>query len=401
MTRPDHFALTRRKGSRWDIWLASRSMDLDRLHAMLDRLERLNERNEIEHVGKAVALDAERYVSVTRHQRELERIFRRGQQLIALSVDLPEPGSYLPTAIGDVPVLLVRGDDAKVRAFVNACRHRGSAVCEEPGSGRRLSCPYHGWTYDLDGRLVAVPDRTAFTGCIEDEALRVLPADEAHGLIVCDADPGGAADVDDYLGSMAPEIAHLGFESLTPITSYEAEVAMNWKLGSDAAMESYHVPYLHKATVGPMARVGYSYDRFGRHHRMGILGKGDELVPTDEGDAMGLLGRMTLVHHLYPTSMMPVGAGVVAHQRCEPGRTPDTCRLRLWTYSWSDMADEEDSKRRHYVSDLLWKVVNDEDNRVCATAQRAFSSGALERVVFGAGEAGLTGMHESWDAAIA
>jgi phenylpropionate dioxygenase-like ring-hydroxylating dioxygenase large terminal subunit len=65
------------------------------------------------------------------------------------------------------------------------------------------------------------------------------------------------------------------------------------------------------------------------------------------------------------------------------------------------MSDEEDAKRRHYVSDLLWRVVNEEDNRVCATAQRAFSSRALERVVFGANEAGLRGMHESWDAAIA
>jgi phenylpropionate dioxygenase-like ring-hydroxylating dioxygenase large terminal subunit len=375
-------------------------MDLDRLTAMLERLQQLNERNEIEHHGSAIEFDTDRYVSVERHALELERIFRHGQQLVALTADLPESGSYLPTAIGDVPVLLVRREDGTVGAFVNACRHRGSAVCEEPGTGRRLSCPYHGWTYDLDGRLVAVPDRTAFTGCIEDEGLRSLPVDERYGLIVCDPDPAGSADVDDYLGPMAPEIAHLGFETLTPITSYEAEVAMNWKLASDAAMESYHVPYLHKTTVGPMARVGYTYDRFGRHHRMGILGKGDEIVPTDERDALGLLGRMTLVHHFYPTSMMPVGAGVVAHQRCEPGRTPDTCRLRLWTYSWSDMTDEEDRKRRHYVSDLLWKVVNDEDNRVCTTAQRAFSSGALERVVFGAGEAGLTGMHQNWDAAI-
>ena len=133
---------------------------------------------------------------------------------------------------------------------------------------------------------------------------------------------------------------------------------------------------------------------------MGILGKGDEIVPESEREGLGYLGRMTLVHHLYPTSMMPVGAGVVAHQRSEPGATPGTCLLRLWTYSWTDMTDEEDAKRRHYVSDLLWRVVNEEDNRVCTTAQRAFDSGALERVVFGANEAGLRGMHESWDAAI-
>jgi phenylpropionate dioxygenase-like ring-hydroxylating dioxygenase large terminal subunit len=376
-------------------------MDLDRLNAMYERLQQLNERNEIEHHGRAVEFDTDRYVSVDRHERELSHIFRRGQQLLALSADLPSSGSYFPTRIGDVPILLVRDASNQLRAFVNACRHRGSAVCEEPGSGKRMSCPYHGWTYDLDGRLVAVPDRTAFTGCMEHETLRALPVDERYGLIVVDPDPDGYADVDDYLGPMAGELAHLGLETLTPITSYTAEVAMNWKLGSDAAMESYHVPYLHDTTVGPMSRVGYTYDQFGRHHRMGILGKGDEIVPTSERDALGLLGRMTLVHHLYPTSNMPVGAGVVGHQRCEPGSTPGTCYLRLWTYSWTDMSDEEDAKRRHYVSDLLWRVVNEEDNRVCATAQRAFASGALERVVFGANEAALRGMHQNWDAAIA
>jgi carnitine monooxygenase subunit len=376
-------------------------MDLDRLAGMLERLERLNERNEIEHHGEAVAFDTERYVSLTRHALELDRIFHHGHQLVAFSADLPDAGSYLPTRIGHVPVLLVRGTDRKLRAFVNACRHRGSAVCEESGTGKRLSCPYHGWTYDLDGRLVAVPDRTAFTGCFEDEALRALPVDERYGLVVVDPDADGRADVDDYLGPMAPELAHLGFENLTPITCYTAEVAMNWKLGSDAAMESYHVPYLHDQTVGPLSRVGYTYDQFGRHHRMGILGRGDEIVPTSERDGLGYLGRMTLVHHLYPTSNMPVGAGVVAHQRCEPGATPETCLLRLWTYSWTDMSDEEDAKRRHYVSDLLWRVVNEEDNRVCATAQRAFSSRALERVVFGSNEAALRHMHTNWDAAIA
>ena len=376
-------------------------MDVDRLLAMLERLQQLNERNEIEHHGDPAGFDTDRYVSVERHERELESMFRRGQQLTAFTADLPTTGSYFPTRIGDVPVLLVRDAHGRVGAYVNACRHRGSAVCEVAGTGRRLSCPYHGWTYDLDGRLVAVPDRTAFTGCVEDESLRALPVDERYGLIVVDPDPSGHANVDAYLGAMGPELAHLGFETLTPIASYEAEVAMNWKLASDAGMESYHVPYLHDTTVGPLSRVGYTYDRFGRHHRMGILGAGEELVPTAELDGLALLGRMTLVHHLFPTSMMPVGAGVVGHQRAEPGATPGTCLLRLWTYSWTDMSDEEDAKRRQYVSDLLWRVVNEEDNRVCTTAQRAFASGALERVVFGANEAGLRGMHESWDAAIA
>src|SRR2546423_174728 len=107
-------------------------MDVERLSAMYERLVRLNERNEIEHHGEPVMLDTRRYVSTERHALELERLFRQGQQLLAFTADVRAPGSYFPTRIADVPVLLVRGADGRLRAFVNACRHRGSAVCEEP-----------------------------------------------------------------------------------------------------------------------------------------------------------------------------------------------------------------------------------------------------------------------------
>ncbi|MCU1487356.1 MAG: (2Fe-2S)-binding protein [Actinomycetia bacterium] len=363
---------------------------------MLGRLLELNERHAIEHVGGPAAVDTDRYVSTERHERELDRMFRRGAQLVGFSADLPEPATHLPLRVGDVPVLLVRDDDGAVRAFVNACRHRGSPVCETAGSGRRLTCPYHAWTYDLGGALVGVPDRTAFEGCIEGEALRPLPVDERHGLIVVDPDPVGAADVDDYLGAMAPELAHLGFDRLVAVEVREVELAMNWKLGADAAMEAYHAPYLHKATVGPMTQVGYAYDGYGRHHRMGLLGVTEHPLTADEHDPMRILEGVTLVHHLYPTSMVVVGAGVVAHQRCEPGATPDTCTLRLATYAWGGPVTE----KHRYLSELLWRVVIEEDCRVQQAAQRAFSSGALDRVLFGANEPGLHGMHASWDAAL-
>jgi phenylpropionate dioxygenase-like ring-hydroxylating dioxygenase large terminal subunit len=371
-------------------------MDGGRLQAMLGRLLELNERGVIEHVGGPVAVDTARYSSVERHGRELDRIFRHGAQLVGFSADLPEPGTHLPVHVGDVPVLLVRGDDGAVRAFVNACRHRGAPVCEAAGSGRRLTCPYHAWTYDLEGALVGVPDRGAFEGRIEGEGLRALPVDERHGLIVADADPDGTADVDDYLGTMAPELAHLGFERLAAVEVRTTEVAMNWKLGADAAMEAYHAPYLHKATVGPMTRVGYAYDGFGRHHRMGLLGVTEHPLAVDEADPMHILEGVTLVHHLYPTSMVVVGAGIVAHQRCEPGRTPDTCTLRLATYAW----DGPVTDKHRYLADLLWRVVIEEDCRIQEGAQRAFSSGVLDRVLFGANEPGLQGMHASWDAAL-
>ena len=119
-------------------------MDGGRIRAVLDHLLTLDDRPE--HVGGPVELDVARYTDPGRQQRELERIFRRETQLLALSCDLPEPESFLPTRLGDVPVLLTRDSGGALRAFVNACRHRGSPVAEEGGCGKRLSCPYHGWT---------------------------------------------------------------------------------------------------------------------------------------------------------------------------------------------------------------------------------------------------------------
>ena len=107
-------------------------------------------------------------------QLEQERIFRRFWQYVGHTGDVAEAGSFAATRVGDVPVVLVRDDEGTLRAFVNICRHRGSIVCE--GSGRRatLQCPYHAWTYGLDGRLIAAP-RSEREGGIEREELCLVP----------------------------------------------------------------------------------------------------------------------------------------------------------------------------------------------------------------------------------
>ena len=375
-------------------------MDVERLTSMMKRLVALNERHEIEHVGGPAALDAARYVSTERHDQELERLFRQAPQLLAFSCDLPGPNTFATGRLGDLPVLLLRDGEGVLRAFLNACRHRGAAVADGCGEARRLSCPYHGWTYELDGRLTGIPDRTAFEGCVDGEGLLALPVSERYGFIVVCADPDGRADVDEYLGEMAPELAHFDLAGLVPVNVHEAEIAMNWKLANDAAMEAYHVPYLHKATVAPMTSFGYAYDSFGAHHRMGLLGTGVTMPEGDVEDPMRYLEGLTLVHHLFPSSMIVVGAGIVVHQRCDPGRTPDTCVLRVTSYSWGHPADDAAREHQQMLSDLLWKVVLEEDCRVQSGAQRSFSSGATDRVLFGANEPGLRGMHAAWDAAL-
>jgi hypothetical protein len=99
--------------------------------------------------------------------------------------------------------------------------------------------------------------------------------------------------------------------------------------------------------------------------------------------------------------MVVVGGGIVVHQRCDPGRAPDTCWLRVTAYSWTAPVDDEARVRNEMLSGLLWKVVLEEDCHVQQRAQRAFSSGALDRILVGANEPGIQGMHANWDAALA
>lgn len=362
-------------------------MDIARLDAIRARLVGLNERHEIEHVGGPTVIDTDRFVSEQRLRAEQDVLFGCEPQVLAMSCDLPAGGSWTTARLGRVPVLLTRDHDGAARAFRNACRHRGAHVAEGPGEGRRVSCPYHGWTYDLEGRLVGVPDRTAFAGCIEHEGLVPLAADEAHGFVVVSA---GAerVDAEAYLGELAPELEHFGFADLQPVAVHEAEIAMNWKLGNDSAMEAYHVPYLHEGTVGPMTSYGYAYDAFGRHSRMSLLG-------VEDGEAEGLAG-LTLVHHLFPASMLVVGTGIVVHQRSDPGDRPGSSWLRLASYTWP--GEVTDSHRT--LADFLWKVVHEEDCRMMAGAQQSFAAGSIDRLVLGANEPGVAALHRNWDEAL-
>src|SRR5215210_6745289 len=93
--------------------------------------------------------------AVLRHERE--RIFRRTWQYAGRTEQVGEPGSFLACDLAGIPVVLVRGKDGTLRGFHNVCRHRGSLVCEGEGRRETLQCPYHAWTYDLDGSLRAAP----------------------------------------------------------------------------------------------------------------------------------------------------------------------------------------------------------------------------------------------------
>ncbi len=162
------------------------------------------------------------YVDPVRWQREMDLIFKRLPLLLAFTCEMPNPGDFKSVDVVGVPVLIVRGQDGLVRAFIGVCSHRGTLLTEE-GKGRceQFTCPYHGWTYDDCGALIGVAGRRKF-GDIDtaSRALTELPSVERAGLIFVALTPGGSIELEDYLGGMLPELESFGLANIMTYDSF-------------------------------------------------------------------------------------------------------------------------------------------------------------------------------------
>ena len=178
---------------------------------------------------------------------ERDRIFRRSWQYVGHTGEVAEPASFAATWVGDVPVVLVRDHEDTLRAFLNVCRHRGSIICD--GSGRRetLQCPYHAWTYGLDGRLITAP-RAKREGGIESPELGLvqLRLDTWGPLVFVNPDPD-AAPLEEFLDGMPERIAEAGIDldALRFLQRSESDLECNWKVSAENFLECYHCPTAH------------------------------------------------------------------------------------------------------------------------------------------------------------
>jgi len=178
---------------------------------------------------------------------EQDRIFRRSWQYVGHAGDVLEPGSFATTRVGDVPVVLVRDEEGTLRAFLNVCRHRGSLVCEGSGKRATLQCPYHAWTYRLDGKLVAAP-RFSREGGTDSDALGLvqLQLDTWGPLVFVNPDPN-ASPLSDFLDDVPERIADAAIDvaGLRFLTRAESELDANWKISAENFLECYHCPVAH------------------------------------------------------------------------------------------------------------------------------------------------------------
>jgi choline monooxygenase len=186
------------------------------------------------------------YVDPSALQLEQDRIFRRFWQYAGRADEIPDPASFHTTRAGNVPVLLVRDREGTLRAFLNVCRHRGSIVCKGSGHRETLQCPYHAWTYGLDGRLVAAPRADREIAFEDDFGLIPLGLETWGPFLFVNPDPD-AAPLSEFLEEVPERVAEAGVDvdALRFHTRAQSEYAANWKICAENFLECYHCPVAH------------------------------------------------------------------------------------------------------------------------------------------------------------
>jgi len=330
---------------------------------------------------------------------EREVFFLRGPINIGLGCLLPNPGDWMTHDYTGVPILLVRQPDGSLSASLNVCRHRGARVAEGCGSGASsFSCPYHGWTYGLDGKLVARPDERSFSAL--DRAtcgLRTLPVVEKYGMVWVCPTPGGTIDVDSLLGDLATDFTAYGFDTFHHYETRVLQRRINWKLAVDTFLESYHIGALHYDTIGPLYYTNRNtFDAFGRNLRW-ILPRRTigELrgLPEDQWD---LIGQTVIVYLLFPNTVLVMVQDHLETWHIFPaGNGTDETRMCVSLYTPEPALT--DSAKRHWNNnfDLLMATVENQDFPVSEGIQRGFYSGAQDDIVFGRNEPALQHYHQA------
>lgn len=338
------------------------------------------------------------YSDPVRWQAEMDRIFRRVPLALALASEVPDTGSYKVVSCLDAPILISRGSDAEIRAFLDVCRHRGAIVTPEGcGKARRHTCPYHGWTYDLDGALVGVPGADTFGELnVESRGLTPLACAERAGVVFVCITPGVEIDIDGWLEGYDEVLAPFGMGDWPLVARRELDSA-NWKIAYDGYLEGYHFASLHRDTLFQqfMSNV-MTYDAWGPHQRVGFARQDIErLRDRPEGEWRDHDG-VGLVCTLFPSVSLAYLANGVLMSQLFPGPTPDRSRT-VQSIFWDHEPSAEELPIIEGIADMLYGVVRDEDYVTGAGIQRGLASGANAEFVFGRNELGLHRFHETVD----
>ena len=338
-------------------------------------------------IAEARALPPAAYTDAEFFALERKRVFHRHWTSIAFAHEIPEPGDAMPVEGAGVPLILARGRDRKVRAFHNVCRHRGSAILSAPVKGQpTLRCPYHAWAYGLDGRLRATPlwdgKRTTPREALPRDGLGLHPVRCGvwAGIVFIDLS-GTAPPLEEHVAPVVQRWAPYQTEDLRLGHFAEGEIAANWKLGVEGALENYHEEFVHPSLPARLDAVGdKTFADIAEGAMFGFTWAGESalrsptplipLRPEHAGET-----RMDTLAFLFPNTQVNLYGSVSVRVIWTP-LGPDRTLIRSAFFIVPEAAEDARFAAERAEMAEYWRNLREEDRRVIEAMQQGRRSPA-------------------------
>ena len=303
---------------------------------------------------------------------ELHTVFSHSWQLVGRTEQVREPGKYLSFKLAGEPVVVVRGNDHVLRGFFNVCRHHAAAVItKSEGTAENLRCPYHGWTYNLEGALALTPE---FGGVANFDRA-------ANGLVPVQTEvwkswvfaklSSGDPPLEDFLASDFMErLERSNLEQLKWFERRSYFLNCNWKVFTDNYLDGgYHVPHIHGGLNSVLDYGNYTIETGNRFCLQ------SSPIATDQGDATTAAvrtGKRAFYYWIYPNFMINIYDGVMDTNLVLP-RGVDKTEV-VFDYYFSDVSPQ--AKEKNLASIAVSEQIQSEDVAICESVQRGLNSRA-------------------------
>lgn len=309
---------------------------------------------------------------------EMEHIFGQEWFCVGRSSALSEPGDYLTCDLAGQPVMVLRDNDGQLRAQSNVCLHRMSTLLQGRGHARRIVCPYHAWTYNLDGSLRGAPAMSRNSGfCKDNYRLPQVRCEEWLGWVFVSLNPD-AAPVADALSALEEMIAGYDMARYTESFFEEHVWDTNWKVLAENFMESYHLPVCHAGTIGglsklnemicPPGHAAFNYHTILKDEslRIACAHPSNDRLQGDER-------RMTYLIAIYPSLLITLTPGYFWYLSLLP-KGPGQVHIRFGGGMSDDFAGDADAAENFTRLKTLLDEVNVEDRGCTEKVYRGLSS---------------------------